>query len=71
MSVHSDMVALFSRDAQVCPGHPGLYVSLQDIVFVNTRNLLFSVFDDGGFDMDESIEISLSPCALTFRHQSI
>lgn len=32
-----DMTTLFSREAQICPEHPSLYIRMQDIVGVNRR----------------------------------
>lgn len=35
-STYPDRIALFSREAQICPDPVGLYVRMQDIVLVNT-----------------------------------
>lgn len=43
------IISLFSREAEICPEHPSLYVRLQDIVLFNTWNELQSILDIHGF----------------------
>ena len=46
------IISLFSREAEICPEHPSLYVRLQDIVLFDTWNELRSILDIRGFGFD-------------------